>query len=405
MESPLNISITPNPTRQTFWRVFGVAIILFFAWVLVSGINRLIHQYDSVVAAEQDTNIRIVRSPRAIHQLKSMTGQYQVIPGVPQSLANLLEATHRVLRIRFSPDGNTTVILDRAIDDSTATAWQTYGATVTRVDDHFTILSTTNPFPINRSTFQGIRYGLGFSQQGTLSQGGETIPFSFEMNKITFNGPLLQPALVDETQTNDTLFSATLNAKHVTDLSSQTITQNTPGLTTLFSLAAQQGISAHLEKQGNNIRYTFALPLANSTQTTEEALTTLAEEIVEIPTIQGITSFLDDGTRTQILRSREEAVLVVRNESPYRFITAATANATAYITQTPDLLTVSNHASAIASASTSNTCLPGAIAFVKPRDLSAYFFAPSTYQPSLLAHILWDVNTIASTKTTSRICL
>ncbi|MEK9155319.1 MAG: hypothetical protein AAB839_01600 [Patescibacteria group bacterium] len=406
MESPLNIAITPNPTRQNVWRVVRVAGLLLGAWTLVSGAYRLFHQYDNVVAPDDATSLRVVRSPQTIHQLQTTAGGLQTLPGLPISLADFVSQTNRVARIWFTADEKTVVILDAAIDESTKKAWESFGVSL-RIEDAYTIItSSSEPLVLDHSTLHGVWQGIRFSNEGTLGQQGESLAIEFDDSAITLHGALLQPPIVNDTATNDTIFSTALSADDLRRFSSHTVTQNTPGLATLVTLATQQGISAHIEKRGDDVSYAFAVPLDDDTTplVTKDSLTLLAQEIVEIPTIQSLTAFLDDGTRTRVIRSREEATTVVREEAPYYFITATTADGTAYITQTPSLLTISNHASTIPTASTPNACLPGAVAFVRPSALRELLFTSVSYRSMTLADLLWRSQTVASSSRLTRIC-
>lgn len=404
MRLSLRIAISPNPLRQQLWRIISAALAVLSAWIFTSSIERLLHQYDSLVPPPTATNIRLIRSPKIIHTVRQLTGHAEVIPGLPQSPADLLIKTRRVLNIWVMDDGNMVIIFDTVIDEKTQEAWRNFGATVSQYR-HFTILSNTSqPISIDQSFVQGIRRSLIFTGDGTLTQSNKTTTITFQDKSITANIPLLSPSHIAENPSSATLFSAHLDAVNLAALPPSTL--NTPGITQVINLAKKTGLSALIEERDNTLFYHLALPKDphNSPPISEDFLTALAQEIVEIPTAQGLTGFLTDGTKITTMRTREEATIVRRQESPYSFLTATTAHHTVYITQTPSVLTISNYTGVSPSSTDTPSCLGDAHAIVKPKKIHSLFFSSSSYQPSLLTSLLWQGDILASNHRVTRLC-
>jgi hypothetical protein len=183
-------------------------------------------------------------------------------------------------------------------------------------------------------------------------------------------------------------------------------TENTPGLSSFFELTVQNGISAVIDRTKDTYSYTFATPLTNETRSLvhESMLRSFARELTELPTLEGITRYRDDGSRAITLRTREEAAVVVRDESPYRFLNATTSRASITITETPAFLTVSNGQPS-SRDSALPTCLAGTRAFVLPSALRALLPEETSYRAPHLASILWNTTTIASSSSATRMCI
>lgn len=409
MELALNIPMSANPTRQKFWRVLRVAGILLAAWSVVTGLHRLAFSFSAIVPPTDAVAIRIPRNSSTIANLRSLTKGMNVVPGVPLSLADALNNTNRTLNVWFGSDGSVTLMLDRELSDSEATAMASFGANVSRENGLTVISNQPAATPINESAFKNILPTLLSGDSAALTLNDYQTDVSIEPGKITLHGTaFLAAPNIDEPVTANTVLSADLPAQDIAALMPRAFTQNTPGFSSLFALAAQNGVSTHITRNGDTSAYTLAFPLTAETQTfaNEDSLTQVAKELVEIPTIDGITTFLDDGSRTITLRSREEASVLVRDEAPYRFITATSSYGTLYITQTPTLLTVSNHVQDTAAPQARATsCLSGAIAFVQPTRLFASVHAATFYQSLSLADLLWRADEVASTLSTTRICI
>lgn len=409
MELALNIPMSANPTRQKFWRVLRVVGILLAAWSVVTSIHRLAFGFSAVVPPTDAVAIRIVNNDETLANLRRLTKGMNVIPGVPISLADALHNTNQTLNIWFAPDNHVTMILDRELEDSEIAAITSFGATVSRGEGHTVITNQPTTPPITTSVLKNILPTLLSGHSATLSLGNQRTDALITADTITLDGTaFLAAPNIDEPITTHTVLSADILANDLTELIPRTFTQNTPGFSSLFTLAAKNGISAHINRVGDVFAYTLALPLTFETQAfaNEDSLTQTAKELVEVPTIDGITTFLDDGSRTTTLRSREEASVLVRDEAPYRFITATTSYGTIYITQTPTLLTISNHIQDTGTPEPRTTpCLSGAIAFVQPKELLASFTSQTFYQQTSLSSLLWRADEVASTLSTTRVCI
>lgn len=409
MKSFLHIPMQISPTRQKLWRVLRFTGITLSAWSIVIGVHRLSVGYSSIVSPKDATSIQLVRNNRTIANLRSITKGMNVVPGIPISLADALKESSRSLTVAFANDGSVAMILDRAVSDQQSLAFESFGATVSR-QKNLTIISNSTATPaLEIDITHGILHTLFTGTSGTIGSNGIQSGLSIEPLTVTVHGiGLLSPPNIDESVTSSTIFSANIPKDALTALLPRAFTQNTPGIASFFSLASLNGISAHIHDTTDAMSYTFAIPLTRETQSlaSESSLTQLAKEVVEVPTIEGITSFLHDGSRSTILRSREEATVVVRNDAPYRFITATTSQGTAYITQTPTLLTVSNHIQRNdVVAERPLSCLSNAIAFIQPKALLSTLGTQTLYRPSNFSDILWHVQEIASTQNATRICI
>lgn len=398
-----------SPTRQKLWRVFRFAGIAFSAWSIVTGVHRLFAGYSSIVAPPNTTSIQLIRNTRTVENLRTLTKGMNVVPGIPISLADALNESSRSLSVWFADNGTVTMVIDRAVSDQEALALESFGARVSR-EKGLTSISNSSTSPIvERDLSQGILHTLFTGNSGTIESAGGRSELSIDESSITIHGfGLLSPPNIDEPVTSSTLFSASIPKEALGVLLPRTFTENTPGFLSLFSLASQNGISVHIHETDHTVTYTLAFPLTHETNglANESALTQLAKEIVEVPTIEGITSFLNDGSKSIVLRSREAASIVVRNDEPYRFITATTTYGTAYITQTPTLLTVSNHIQQnTIGTERPMSCLSGATAFIRPQALLTPLVYQTLYKPMLLSDMLWHVEEVASTKTATRICI
>ncbi len=398
-----------SPTRQKLWRVLRFTGIVLSAWSVVTGIHRLFVGFNDIVVPENTLSIQLVRSESTIANLRSVTKGMNVIPGIPISLADALQSSSRSLSVWFAADESVTMVLDYAVSDSESLALESFGATVSRGKDITTISNSTNIPMVKKDLARGTLHTLFTGSSGTIQNNGGRSELSIDPLAATIHGVgFLLPPDIDELVTSETILSANIPKEDLLALLPRTFTQNTPGFAAFFNLASLGGISAHIHSGVDTMAYTFAIPLTNETQSlaSESVLTQLAKEIVEVPTIDEITSFLQDGSRSTTLRSREEATVVVRNDSPYRFITATSSQGTAYITQTPTLLTVSNHIQrSDAATERPLSCLAGAIAFVQPQALLSPIFEQTLYQSHTLSNMLWRVQEIASTSNTTRICI
>lgn len=414
MELALNIPMSANPTRQNFWRVLRVVGIVLTAWSIITGIHRFVTGFSAIVPPDDTVAIRIVRNDETIANLRSLTKGMNVIPGVPISLADALSTTDRALNVWFANDGTVTMIIDRPLGgpggdlgglDSfgEATLYSDYEQNITVISNNPTLA------PIQKSLLKNILPTLLSGESATLTLGDNQTSVSIEPETITIHDTaFLAAPNIDEPPTANTVFSADIPAADIATLVPRAFTQNTPGLSTLFTLAAQNGVSAHIDRDEDATTYTLAFPLTTETQSlaNEDSLTQIAKELVEVPTIDGITTFLSDDSKFITLRSREEASLLIRDEAPYRFLTATSSYGTAYVTQTPTLLTVSDHVQDTNSTQPRPaSCLSGAIAFVQPKRLLSSLQSYTSYQPSSLSNLLWHVDEVASTLSTTRICI
>ncbi len=409
MEIALNIPMSANPTRQKIWRVLRVVGILFAAWSVVTSARQLAFEFSAVLPPSDAVAIRLIRNNSTVAHLRSLTKGMNVVPGIPISLADALNGTSRTLHIWFSANETVTMILDRKFSDDEVAAITSFGAIVSR-EGSLTIISNKKmAIPINQSVLKNILPTLFSRDSATLALGDNRTDVSIEQGTITLHGTaFLAAPNIDEPTTIHTVFAADIPASDINALVPRAFTQNTPGFSSLFMLAAQNGVSAHINRDSDSATYTLAIPLTVETQAfaNENSLTQIAKELVEVPTIDGVTAFLDDGSETVALRSREEANVLVRDEAPYRFITATSSYGTAYITQTPTLLTVSNHVqNTNAAQSRAASCLSGTIAFAQPKHLFTSLQTNTFYQSSLLSNLLWHADEIASTLSTTRICI
>ncbi len=409
MELALNIPMSASPTRQKFWRVLRVAGTLLTAWSIVAGVHRLAFAFSTIVPPTDAVAIRLIKNDGTIASLRSLTKGMNVVPGVPISLADALNNTNRTLNVWFESDGSTTMILDRKLTDPEAAAITSFGATVFQQGGVTIITNKPVTTPVSTSVLKNILPTLLGGDAATLAFGNDRTNISITSESITLHGTaFLAAPNIDESITTDTVFSANIPASDISALVPRTFTQNTPGFSALFMLAAQNGVSARIDRNGDAALYTLALPLTAETQfyANEDSLTHIGKELVEIPTIDGITTFLDDGSKSITLRSREEASILIRDETPYRFITATSSYGAAYITQTPTLLTVSNHVQNTATAQPRIApCLSGAVAFVQPTNLFSGVETETFYRSTQLSNLLWHAKEIASTHSTTRICI
>lgn len=378
MESMLNIPILPNPTRQKIWRVvLGIGLVMI-AGSLCIGTRRIITGFDPIIAPADVTSIHLVRSIDTITHLHELVGGMNVIPGVPTSLDQFLAQSKRTVDVWFAKDGTVTVILDGVVDDPT----------------------------VKRSFWHGIWSALTLGSDGILSQGPVSLPFTIDEHSMTLRGTgLLVAPKIDEAVSDATIFSAHVAGNDVASLMPKAFTQNTPGFSSFFALAALNGISAHIDRTGDTSLYTLTVPLANApaTFTTEDVLTSLARELVEVPTIDGVFGYLDDGGSITTLRSREVATVAVRDDAPFRFITATSSRGSVSITQTPTMLSLTNRTQdSLSSLGRSKECLVGSLAFVRPTDLLV--MNASSYRPSSLSDLLWTASEIGSSSTATKIC-
>ncbi len=406
METSLNIALQQTPTRQTTWRVVRIVVAILGAWFLILTAYRLCFAWSSVLPSEGSVHLRIPKTPTTVANLKSVTKGIEVISGIPWSIDALLNTSNRVLNIRFEADGFTTVILDRVLSTDEQLAFSNVGATITVHGKETVITNAPSTQPINHSILYGLTRTLFTSRDATLSAGGKNFGISITSELATIHGfsGLIAP-IIESEPTAETLLYASFDLNDLTGLSNRVFTQNTPGLSSFFTIASQNGLSATISGNTKALKYTFATPITEETRNlvSESSLRALAKELTEIPTIDGLTDYLDDGSKTIALRSREEATVVVRDESPYRFLTATSSAGSVIITETPTYLTVSNNAAGTTTP-LALSCLSGATAFVKPAMIQALLPKRIHYEPQTLTSFLWRATTIASTSSKTRIC-
>jgi hypothetical protein len=406
MEAPLNIALSQTPARQTTWRVVRIAAATLGAWLLILAGYRMCFGWNDVVPSANAVHLRIPNNPATVAHLKSLTNGTEVIAGIPWSLDALLQDTRRVLNVSFEDDGSTVVILDRALNSEEQGAFASFGATVIVHKNETIITDAAEEKSVQHNVLYGIMQTLFTQRDATLAYQKYIFGVSLAADTATIHGfsALAAPA-IDSTPTSDTLLFASFGPNDLLNLSSRVFTQNTPGLAAFFGIAEQNGLSANIRGGADALRYTFAVPITPETRTmvNESTIMALAKELTEISTIDGVTDYLDDGTKTTALRSREEATIVLRDESPYRFLTATSSTGSVTVTETPAYLTVSNDISGIITPATPS-CLPGSIAFIKPAIIETLLPEPIQYQPQTLTSFLWRATTIASTSSTTRIC-
>ncbi len=407
MEAPLNIAITETQARQTTWRVVRMIIAIFGAWLLVVTGYRLCFAWNDVVPSEGSVHLRIPKSPITIAHLKLLTNGIEAIPGIPWSLDTLLQHSNRVLNIGFESDGSVVVILDRALSTDEQLAFTNFGA-ITVVHGNETVISNASVVrPVDHSIFYGLTRTIFTSRDATLSADGNIFGIAITQEFATIHGfSGLAAPTIDSAPTADTLLYASFGLNDLANLSDRVFTQNTPGLSNFFSVASQNGLSATLRGTSETLRYTFATPITEETRhlVNESSLHALAKELTEIPTIDGMTDFLDDGSKTVVLRSREDAIILLRDEMPYRFLTATSSAGSVTITETPTYLTVSNDAGGT-KVPTVPSCLSGATAFVKPATIQSLLPERIQYEVQTLSTFLWQTTTIASTASKTRVCI
>lgn len=406
MEDSLNIALTPNPTRQKFWRVVRDSAIVFGIFFGVIGIHRLAFTWSSIVPNDTDVTIRLPRDPETITALRSFAKGLNVIPGVPASLADLLRSSKRVLTIAYSTDGSVAIVLDRTVNNQEKAALESFGAIVV-LDGSSTIITNASATPIiNRSFFSGLYRTLSLGSSGTLSTQGGTTSFDLNATSATFSHfAALQAPSIEGSITANTVLYASLSNNDLSGLTDRVFTKNTPGLAQLFSLGTKNGLSIIAAQEADNApAFSIAIPVTDDTRVTvnEEFLRQTAKEFTEIPTIDGITNYLDDGSRTTNLRSREIATVVIRDESPYRFLNATSSLASINITQTPNLLTIKS--GSLDGPTITTPCLGGARAFVRPKIISSLVSSPVAFSSQTLVSLIWRADAIASTNNTTRIC-
>jgi hypothetical protein len=406
MEDALNISLASNPTRQKFWRVVRDSAIILSIFAGIVSLHRVVFTWSSVVPNDSDITIRLPRNPQTISTLRSFTRGLNVIPGVPYSLADLLRSSNRALTVAYSPDSSVTIVLDRAITDREKAAFESFGATVTIDHSSSIITNAGTPPTLNRSIISGLYRTLTLGSSGALSTQGGTTNLELKTDSVTFSDfAALEAPSIEAPITNHTLIYSALSSNDLRGLTDRIFTQNTPGLAQLFSLGTINGLSIiAAQESGAAPAFSLALPITDSTRTAvnEDLLKQISREITEIPTIEGITNYLDDGSRTTNLRSREEATIVIRDESPYRFLNATSSQTSVNMTQTPTLLTLKS--GSLDGATATTPCLSGARAFILPKTITQTITLPVSFSSQSLASLLWRANAIASTNSTTRIC-
>jgi hypothetical protein len=407
VEQFLHIALAQDPTRQTFWRVVRVFGAIFCVWIGVIGIYRLLFTWNAVVPIERSTHIRIIKTEKNIANSRIVTRGLEVIPGIPTSITDFLNQSSRVLNISVAHDGTVTVILDRKISEAESAAFVGFGASVSTRNNE-TILTNASTIPeIRHSFFSGLVSTLFLNDDGIITTTEGSSNISVDTNTITIDHLVaLTPPEIDTVITADTLLFASFSPKDIEGLTSKVFTQNTPGLLSLFTAATHNGLSAILRGTTDSLRYTFAFPITENSReyVSEMSLRAAAKELVEIPSINGIVDYLSDGSRTIALRSREEATLVFRDESPYRFLTATSLNNSVTMTETPAFLTISNDASAT-NLATQPQCLSNAVAFVTPKALQTLYPEQILFTPQTFFKLFSRASAIASSTSMTRMCL
>ena len=406
MERSLNIPLTQRTTHQIFWRVVRVFLFTFCAWAIVVATYRLFFTWNSVVPNDSVVHIRIIKSPKTLADLKSFANGIEIIPGIPWSLDALLHESRHVLNIAYNNDGSIEVILDRALTTEEQAKFSNFGIMVHATPSETILTNATTFNTLNHSIFYGIYTTLLARRAIRVTGGGDAFSAAVTKTDMTLHGfsAIREPG-IESVPSFDTLLFASFTRNELDALIPRAFSQNTPGLANFFSLAQTNGLSAILRGTSDAIHYTFAIPITSETQSSvnESLLRSLGKELTEIPTIEGITDFLDDGSKTTALRSRTEAVVVLRDESPYRFLTATSPAGSVTLTQTPTHLTVTN-ITTTPSESVVPQCLTSASAFVRPSRIQNLLPKQTVYLPQTLTTLLWRTSTIAATSSVTRLC-
>lgn len=412
MNTTLNIPLRQSLTRHTFWRVLRVVGIVCAAWGTVIGAHRVLSHFNTLATPEHVAVVQLTHNTRTAAHLRSLARGALIIPGVPLSIDDALTRSRAGITVWIdSATQSPLAVLDTILSDADIRSLESFGATVlVDTQHHQTAIANQHIAPPPHTTiFSALFRALASGSDGTITTQNTRIDFDITGSRITvYAGNILLPAITTLPIDADTVFSAHIPPHTLTSLASRIFTENTPGLAALFRYAELSGISAHINAAETVPTYTFTVPLTqehNSPPFTERILTQLATEIVDIPTITSVPAFSQAGERILQLRPSEKAVVVIRNEPPYRFLTATASQKTVFLTQTPSSLTVSNAREAsLAPATLPAQCLPGATAFVLPQKL---FSSPTQthYQSPTIFSLLWKARGIASTPSRTRICI
>lgn len=406
METALNISLEQNPTRQNLWRVVRFVSCFFGAFFVLVIVSRVWQTWNSVRFEKDVAAITIPKTAQNESELHALTRGLLVIPGVPYSLDDFLGLSSRGINVFLTPDRKVGVVIDRELAQNEENTLAAFGASVFRHDKETIIIDAQTAPTYSHSFFSGLRTTLFRIHDARAFINGESFGITFKKDEATLYGVrAITPPSIESIASESTIIFASWSGQTLSGLSSQVFTQNTPSLSAFFSLAENQGISAIVTRKDKNFIYTFSIPTPQDIKPTitESFLRELGSELTVIPTIDGITDYLDDGSRTTMLRSREEATVVLRDESPYRFLTATSSQGTVTITETPSFLTVSNGSEA--KEETWPPCLANTKAFIRPATLVRSTPAPIAYPAQAITSLLWRADTIAASTRNTRICI
>lgn len=405
MEAPLYIPLTESPSRRLMRQAAFFGGLALAAWCVVLGTYRLVFAWDSVFAPDAATHIRIPKTDTTQAALRSVAKGVTIIPELPIALSDLVTGAKRNVDILINDQG-TTIVLDRSLPESER-AWYSDLGLLVETSHGQSTLSTTAQAPMPKTSLvHGIVQTLFSSMQPSLTTQSGTITVRMDHDTISLlHYTALQKPTTRTAITQQTLLLAAFSPQMLSGLTQRAFTQNTPGVAALFSLAAKQGIDVALERDNDAIAYTMSVPLSDSTRSevNESLMESAARELTEVPSIEGISTYLSDGNKTLTLRSREEASVVLRDESPYRFLTATSSFGTVTFTQTPSTLTITNNTS-LSETSITPPCLPHAVALAKPEELGKLFPAQTHHTPRSLQSWLLHAKTIASDLQQTRIC-
>ncbi len=412
MNAALNIPLRQSLTRQTFWRVLRVVGIVCAAWSTVIGTHRILSQFSTLNAPEYVTAIHLARNSHTVAQLRSIANGIPIIPGIPLSVDDTLARSHNTISVWIdTATQSPTVIIDTMFNDADIRSLESFGATVlVDAQRHRTIISNSTIAPPTDTTiFSALFRALTSGTDGAIVTQNARIDFDIDPSRITLHaGELLLPAITTLPMSATTLFSAHIPPHTLAAFVPRFFTENTPGLAFFFRYAETSGISAHISAAETTPTYTFTVPLAAAQALppfTERTLTQLATEIVDIPSMTGVRTLSQSGERIVQLQPSSAATVTIRDEPPYRFLTATSSQSTVFVTQTPEFLTVSNvRETTPHPTGPFSQCLPGATAFIQPQKLFSESLPQTRYQPLTLFSLLWRAHGIASTPSRTRMC-
>lgn len=374
----LAIPLSTNPTRQKFWRVVGLLVMIVTCAGIGFGLDRMWHYRSSTARwpSEATLEFRVIKTPRTTNLVQDQFGSTQALPGAPWTITEAMTWSKREFNLYADANKVVGLRVDGQIPNAIQAALPSWGWQTTKTGQQTLIykINANEPLPSARHTnswllipyFDGAVTVLSANAEVKslpfhLSHSGLTLPVNMEQHIPTTN-----LALPEETSL---LGSFALSAEESGTFFPQNISATFPGLESLSRTSLQDGVDLLLGVDDTGLAF---LAAGKTTNLDLEQLGAIATEGLALQNLSTTALTSDDFAHVTEIRSSGDISVDVNTNNDLS--TAVAKNATGEVfrlTQSPANLIISNRPTNIGvrQAKYNSTCLKRAAGFIKPIEL------------------------------------